>query len=72
MLRYIKVKGRWIDTLMDQKEWGRIYFVVDNIVWYYWDEDGRVYRVGRLQDESDTLVNEKLGGYELCYTKESI
>lgn len=59
MLRYIKVNNEWIDTLMNQKEWGRYYFIIDGIVWYYSDEFGVEYKVGRVQAESDTLVNEK-------------
>ena len=53
MLRYIKVNGEWIDTLIEQKEYGRYYMIVDSTVWYYSDEYGVDYQVGKLEDEKD-------------------
>lgn len=53
MLRYIKVNNQWIDTLMDLANWGRAYYIIDGIVYYYWDEDGKEYKVGELQEERD-------------------
>jgi len=55
MKRYVKVKGKWIDTLTEQKDYGRYYFIINNRVSYYSDEYGVEYEIGRLQDETDTL-----------------
>ena len=54
MKRYIKVKGQWIDTLLEQKN-GYIYFIIKSYVSYYSDETGCEYEIGILEDESDVL-----------------
>ena len=55
MKRYIKVNGQWIDTLIEQKEYGRYYFIVDNKVSYLWDGTMTEFETGTLEDESDAI-----------------
>ena len=55
MKRYIKVRGEWIDTLLEQKNYGHYYFIINNFVSYYSDETGCEYEKGVLEDEKDAL-----------------
>lgn len=57
MKRYIKVNGKWVDTEAERKN-GRYYFIetkeeADDEVWYYSDEYGVDYYVGKLEGASD-------------------
>lgn len=55
MKRYIKVNGSWIDTLLEQKEGGRYYFIIEGKVSYYSDESGVDTELGELEGEKDSL-----------------
>lgn len=54
MKRYIKVKGKWIDTLEAQKE-NLIYFVIKKKVLKWNTETDKERRIGHLQAETDNL-----------------
>ena len=56
MKRYIKVRGRWIDTLQQQKA-GYYYYVVDNKVYCLPDTTMVDYEVGKIQEETDDVEN---------------
>jgi len=50
MKRYIKVNKEWIDTLEEQRQYGRYYWIDKDMVYYMDEED---HEVGKLQEESD-------------------
>lgn len=52
MLRYIKVNGSWIDTLLEQLEKHRMYIIIDEYVSII-DEEGNEDLIGKLEEESD-------------------
>lgn len=58
MKRYIKCNGNWIDTLIEQRDYGRYYYVIDNIVKYFSDDISTDYTEGEFEDESDYMCNE--------------
>lgn len=56
--RYIKVNGKWIDTQAEREQWGRHYYIErntcsDDNVYYYSDEYGVDYYVGKLEGATD-------------------
>jgi len=55
MKRYIKVKHRWIDTLIEQKH-GNYYYVIDGRVYCLTDEERYI---GNLSAQTDDLTSEK-------------
>lgn len=52
MLRYIKVNGNWIDTLLEQLEKHHMYIIIDEYVSVI-DEEGNEDLIGKLEEESD-------------------
>ena len=52
MKRYIKIKGKWIDTLVQQKN-GYYYYIIGKKVYCLPESTMVDYIVGRLQDETD-------------------
>lgn len=54
MLRYIKVRGQWIDTLQKQKEGYYYYMIKDNVL-FYSEETDLDYVAGKLEDEKDEM-----------------
>lgn len=54
MLRYIKVKDKWIDTLQAMKS-GLIYMDLDNCVYCLDSNTGKETNEGEKQDERETL-----------------
>lgn len=54
MLRFIKVNGNWIDTLVEQREKHHTYIVIDEYVLLI-DEEGNEDLIGQLEDESDDM-----------------
>ena len=54
MKRYIKVKGKWIDTLKAQME-NIIYFVIKKKVLKWNIENNKERRIGHLQAQTDNL-----------------
>lgn len=55
---FLKVNGEWIDVKGNHDEWGHNYFVKDNDVYYYSDEDGLEHKVGKLEDSSNENPND--------------
>ena len=56
MMRYIKVNGRWIDTLLQQKDFDEIYCIYNKNVYMYHEADALeepALLVGVLEDEKE-------------------
>jgi len=69
MERFIKVKGQWIDTLKEQKDLGRYYYIDKGEVHYYTNETDD-YNLGKLEDEGNLLIKDSIDEFfELYPTK---
>lgn len=58
MMRYIKVNGRWIDTLIQQKDFEEIYCIYNKNVYMYHEADALsepAILVGVLEDEKESI-----------------
>lgn len=64
MERFIKVKGKWIDTLKEQKDFGKIYFISkeNKVCMYHLDnpDPTECNVLGLLEDQGNFKITDTL------------